>query len=126
MKPVLEKAINKTESQEYNLAAMEAYEESELIPCKVCDRRFTMGALNHHSIACRPNGYFDQHRPPTQAQIEKNHSDRAVRKFQKRIAPKLEPNVTKAQNKTCKSCRMEFRALNPKFCPDCGVKVPGK
>ncbi|KAJ3302015.1 hypothetical protein HDV03_005491 [Kappamyces sp. JEL0829] len=66
----------KSAIEAYNEAASLQWQESSLIPCDICNRRFTATALEHHQRACKNGGYFDRHRPPTRGTVDKTHQKR--------------------------------------------------
>lgn len=79
----------------------------ELVPCKVCNRKFLPSALVHHSSVCKVGGYFEKHQP----------------KSVKETASASPSALKSAGKRTCLQCNSTLIDNAAKFCSHCGFKL---
>ena len=95
----------------------------DLIPCKVCDRKFLVAALVHHSKVCKEGGYFQKHPPPTKSE----NMDRGKNGNGSQREDVL-MNSKKATKRfsVCAKCQTKSTGPKVNFCSNCGTKLAQK
>ena len=89
----------------------------ELVPCKICSRKFLPSALEHHKNVCKAGGYFEKHPPPTgSGGVTGGKSAQADEQEEKSAA-------VKPVGKSCLKCKSSLIDKAAKFCSNCGCKL---